>query len=119
MVVQEVIKEIAQHKQLDSHAKHPFKGFFFSCVLVVVVVLNEVDSLSPNAQAGLRRTMEKYTSSCRLILCCENSGRIIAPIRSRCLCLRIAAPNPQEVCFDQSVLLDFVNPTDGLPTRVP
>ena len=63
----------------------------------LVVLLNEVDNLSRNAQAGLRRTMEKYTSSCRLILCCENSGRIIPPIRSRCLCIRIAAPTPLEV----------------------
>lgn len=63
----------------------------------LVVVLNEVDNLSRNAQAGLRRTMEKYTSSCRLILSCENSGRIIPPIRSRCLCIRIAAPTPLEV----------------------
>ena len=66
-----------------------------------VVVLNEVDSLSRNAQAGLRRTMEKYTGSCRLILCCENSGRIIPPIRSRCLCIRIAAPTPLEVLNSQ------------------
>ena len=66
-----------------------------------VVVLNEVDSLSRNAQAGLRRTMVKYTGSCRLILCCENSGRIIPPIRSRCLCIRIAAPTPLEVLSSQ------------------
>ena len=68
-----------------------------------VVVLNEVDSLSRNAQAGLRRTMEKYTGSCRLILCCENSGRIIPPIRSRCLCIRIAAPTPLEVMNSHSL----------------
>lgn len=65
----------------------------------VVGRLNEVDNLSRNAQAGLRRTMEKYTGSCRLILCCENSGRIIPPIRSRCLCIRVAAPTPLEVWF--------------------
>lgn len=60
--------------------------------------------MSRNAQAGLRRTMEKYTSSCRLILCCENIGRIIPPIRSRCLCIRIAAPSPLEVGFKLIVL---------------
>ena len=97
VVVQEIIKEIAQYKQLDVNAKHPFKGTLFSPASRVVVVLDEVDNLSRNAQAGLRRTMEKYTSSCRLILCCENSGRIIAPIRSRCLCIRIGAPTPLEV----------------------
>lgn len=97
VVVQEIIKEIAQYKQLDVNAKHPFKGTLASLLSRVVVVLDEVDNLSRNAQAGLRRTMEKYTGSCRLILCCENSGRIIAPIRSRCLCIRIGAPTPIEV----------------------
>lgn len=69
-----------------------------------MVLLSEADNLSRNAQAGLRRTMEKYSSNCRLILCCENSSRIIAPIRSRCLCLRISAPTLAEVglalCFE-------------------
>ena len=87
VVVQEIIKEIAQNKQLDVSAKHPFK----------VVLLSEADSLSRNAQAGLRRTMEKYSSNCRLVLCCENVSRIIAPIRSRCLCVRVSAPTPLEV----------------------
>lgn len=102
IVVQEVIKEIAQYRQLDASAKHPFKGIHFFASLQLVVVLNEVDNLSRNAQAGLRRTMEKYTGSCRLILCCENSGRIIPPIRSRCLCIRIAAPTPLDV-FDDHI----------------
>lgn len=84
------------------------KVFHIFLQLSIVVVLNEVDSLSRNAQAGLRRTMEKYTGSCRLILCCENSGRIIPPIRSRCLCIRIAAPTPLEVLNSHSFLtLDF------------
>lgn len=99
VVVQEIIKEIAQYKQLDASAKHPYKGIRCIEYVSVVVVLNEVDNLSRNAQAGLRRTMEKYTGSCRLILCCENSGRIIPPIRSRCLCIRVAAPTPLEVWF--------------------
>lgn len=99
VVVQEIIKEIAQYKQLDASAKHPFKGIVSVERVILVVVLNEVDNLSRNAQAGLRRTMEKYTGSCRLILCCENSGRIIPPIRSRCLCIRVSAPTPLEVSF--------------------
>ena len=34
VVVQEIIKEIAQYKQLDTNAKHPFKGISFICSLI-------------------------------------------------------------------------------------
>ena len=102
VVVQEIIKEIAQNKQLDVSAKHPFKGWSARSSSAVVVLLSEADSLARNAQAGLRRTMEKYSSNCRLVLCCENVSRIIAPIRSRCLCVRVSAPTPLEVITGNS-----------------
>jgi replication factor C subunit 3/5 len=56
-----------------------------------VVVLNEVDKMSRPAQQALRRTMEKYVATCRLILICNSPSRLIAPLRSRCLAIRIAA----------------------------
>ena len=84
-VVQEVIKEIAQYHPLDSNS---FK----------VVFLSEADSLSRNAQHALRRTMEKYMSSCRIIMCCESLNKIISPLRSRCLAIRVPAPTEEEVC---------------------
>lgn len=62
-----------------------------------MVVLNEVDKLTKGAQHALRRTMEKYMSSCRLILCCNSSTKVIEPLRSRCLSLRIPAPSVDEV----------------------
>jgi len=85
-VVQEVIKEIAQTQNV-AQAAHAFK----------VVVLNEVDRLSMQAQQALRRTMEKYTASCRLILVCESTSRVIAPLRSRCLAVRVPAPSKEEI----------------------
>ena len=65
-----------------------------------VLVLHQVELLSRGAQQALRRTMEKYVKSCRLILIASGgsgTGRIIAPIRSRCLEIRVPAPNDYEI----------------------
>ncbi|KAG1792382.1 P-loop containing nucleoside triphosphate hydrolase protein, partial [Suillus subaureus] len=86
VVIQDLLKEIAQTQQVDLNAKHRFK----------VVVINEADSLSRDAQAALRRTMEKYMSNMRIILCANSTSKLIAPIKSRCLLMRVAAPNPKE-----------------------
>eukprot|EP01137_Pigoraptor_chileana_P008703 Opistho-2@55915 len=87
VVIQDVLKEIAQTQQLDSNAQRSFK----------VVVLGEVDKLSKDAQHALRRTMEKYTGTCRIVLCCNSTSKVIAPIRSRCLAVRVAAPTLDEI----------------------
>jgi len=62
-----------------------------------VVVINEADLLTRDAQAALRRTMEKYMSNMRMILCANSTSRLIAPIKSRCLLMRVAAPSHEEV----------------------
>jgi replication factor C subunit 3/5 len=62
-----------------------------------VLVLNEVDSLSREAQHSLRRTMEKYSSACRLIMVCSNVSKVMEAVRSRCLAIRVPAPSTSEV----------------------
>ena len=89
-VIQEVIKEIAQHGSLTSNANASARSF-------KVVVLTEADKLSKQAQAGLRRTMEKYSGTCRIILVCNSPSKIIDPVRSRCLGIRIPAPGESEL----------------------
>ncbi|KAK8087062.1 hypothetical protein PG994_002036 [Apiospora phragmitis] len=75
VVVQDLLKEVAQTQQVDQSARQKFK----------VVVINEADHLTRDAQAALRRTMEKYSPNLRLILLANSTANIIAPIRSRTL----------------------------------
>mmetsp|Transcript_31601 Transcript_31601/g.61907 ORF Transcript_31601/g.61907 Transcript_31601/m.61907 type:complete len:354 (+) Transcript_31601:33-1094(+) len=86
-VITEVIKEIAQTHTLDPTTQRAYK----------IVVLNEVDRLSQQAQNALRRTMEKYMMTCRIFMCCESSCRVIDPLRSRCLGIRVPAPETKEI----------------------
>jgi replication factor C subunit 3/5 len=99
-VVQDVIKEMAANKNIASIATSSSKAPVFK-----TVVLLEVERLSRQAQAALRRTMEKYASSCRLILCSNSQSKVIEPLRSRCLGIRVAAPTVNEVCA-----MDFRSP---------
>lgn len=84
---QAIIKEMARSRPLDVAGNKGFK----------VLVLNEVDSLSREAQQSLRRTMEKYSAACRLVMCCSNVSRVMDPVRSRCMCIRVAAPAEEQV----------------------
>jgi replication factor C subunit 3/5 len=62
-----------------------------------VVVLMEADNLTKDAQHTLRRTMEKYAGSCKLILCCQSVTKVIDPLRSRCMIIRVPAPSDNDV----------------------
>ena len=74
-VVRQEVKNFARTKSLGNV---PFK----------VIFLDEADALTKEAQQALRRTMENYTKTCRFILSCNYSSKIIDPIQSRCALFR-------------------------------
>ena len=98
LVVQQLLKELGATQSILGCAT----GEGGEMGKLKVLVLNEADRLSKEAQAGLRRTMEKYAKQCRLILVCENVSRVMQPLRSRCLLVRVPAPSPLQI---EAVLL--------------
>jgi len=70
-VVRETVKTFAR---IRSIGEIPFK----------IMILDESDNMTGDAQQALRRTMERYTETCRFILIANYSGKIIEPIQSRC-----------------------------------
>jgi replication factor C subunit 3/5 len=87
-LIQEIIQDYAKSELLNiMKYRRLFK----------VVVINKIDNLSYYAQASLRRTMEKYSNTCKFILISDQLSKIIEPIRSRCLMIRVPLPNKYDI----------------------
>jgi len=76
-VVRETVKTFARTRSIG---EIPFK----------IMILDEADNMTGDAQQALRRTMERFTETCRFILICNYSGKIIEPIQSRCAPFRFS-----------------------------
>ncbi|KAJ1893276.1 Subunit of heteropentameric Replication factor C (RF-C), partial [Coemansia sp. IMI 209127] len=91
-----------------------------------IVILDEADSMTSDAQAALRRIIEKYSRVTRFCLVCNYVSRIIEPLASRCAkfrfkpvpsdnavqCLSMVAHRESVVCRD-GALDELVRCTDG------
>lgn len=96
-VVRVKVKDFARTRALGDV---PFK----------IIYLDECDALTKEAQQALRRTMENYTHTCRFILSCNYSSKIIDPIQSRCTIFRFK-PLAQEDIED---IIEKVAAKEGL-----
>jgi replication factor C small subunit len=83
-VVRIKVKEFARTKSVGNV---PFK----------IIYLDECDALTREAQQALRRTMENYTQTCRFILSCNYSSKILEPIQSRCAVFRFKPLDKSEL----------------------
>jgi replication factor C small subunit len=70
----------------------PFGGVNFK-----IIFLDEADALTRDAQNALRRTIENYARTCRFVLSCNYSARVIEPIQSRCALFRFRPLSEDEI----------------------
>lgn len=87
-LIQNVVTEYARRIPID--ACNTSRTFKF-------VVINNVDNLSYYAQMSLRRTMETYSRICRFLMVCNSFSKLIDPLRSRCVCIRVPSPTKTEI----------------------
>ena len=103
-VVREKVKNFAQQtaagKRNDGRACPPYK----------IIILDEADSMTKDAQSALRRTMEKCGKSTKFCLICNYVSRIIEPITSRCAKFRFK-PLATEVLVTR---LDMISEAEGV-----
>ena len=79
-----------------------------------IIILDECDYITPNAQAALRNLMETFSKHCRFILTCNYVERIIDPIQSRCQSFQVITPSKSEVAKHLHNILVQENVMDSM-----
>ena len=78
-----------------------------------MIILDEADYLTPNAQAALRNLMETFSKTTRFILTCNYVEKVIDPIQSRCQVFGITPPSKKEV----AVRVNSILQTEGVTSK--
>jgi len=87
-LIQDIVKEYAKKYPLYIYEKNRnFK----------TVQINNLDNLSYYAQTSLRRTVEKYSRTCRFVMWCYSLSKVIEPLRSRCLCIHVPTQDSSDL----------------------
>jgi replication factor C small subunit len=73
---------------------------------IKIIILDEFDYMTPNAQAILRNLMETFSKHCRFILTCNYIEKVISPIQSRCQTFQIVPPTKADVAKQLVKILD-------------
>jgi replication factor C subunit 3/5 len=95
-MIQEIIAEYASSEILNiTKNKENFK----------IVIINKIDKLSEQSQASLRRTVEKISYKCKFIFICDQLSKVIEPLRSRFLLVRVPLPSNLEI---STLLMDIM-----------
>ena len=85
VIIQEIVDEITGSNN------------YFGQIPLKFIILTCAEHLNRSTQHSLRRTMERYSSSCRFVLLTTTFTQIIEPIQSRCFNIRVEAPNIREI----------------------
>ena len=87
-LIQDIIQDYARSQMLN---------ICKNMKLFKIVVIDKIDNLNYYAQASLRRTMEKYANTCKFIFISNQLSKIIEPLKSRCLMIRVPLPNKCQI----------------------
>lgn len=87
-LIQDIIQDYARSEMLS---------ICKNMKLFKIVVIDKIDNLNYYAQASLRRTMEKYANTCKFIFISNQLSKIIEPLKSRCLMIRVPLPNKYQI----------------------
>merc|ERR1712216_402116 len=81
-VVKTIIKEMAKNTSFCTMRNRSLSSVYKT------LILNDLDELTKEAQQSLQTIMEKYSTICRLIMCCNNTSKVTEEIYSRCIIIR-------------------------------